>query len=116
MYFVQHIKQRSDFLKKYLTGNRLRVEFKLLQCNIFLVLERLHPRLQNLFDHLFWRYKCTRPLNNLLPPTKPAWMRCLPSPTPSSPLSSVCRRSTSTPRKWRLKTCLLYTSPSPRDG
>jgi phasin family protein len=57
MYFVHHIKQRSGFSKKYLTGNRLSVEFELLQCNIFLVLERLHPRLQNLFDHLFWRYK-----------------------------------------------------------
>jgi phasin family protein len=50
---VHHIKQRSDFLKKYLTGNRLSVEFELLQCNIFPVLERLHPRLQNLFDNLF---------------------------------------------------------------
>ena len=35
LYIVQHTKQRTDSFKKYLTSNRLSVELKLLQCNIF---------------------------------------------------------------------------------
>ena len=35
--FVHYIKPESELLKKYLTGKQLSVEFKLLQCNIFVV-------------------------------------------------------------------------------
>ena len=41
--------------KKYLTCNRLSVEFKLLQCNIFVVTRRLHPRLLDFFVTNYWR-------------------------------------------------------------
>jgi len=36
-HFVHHIKPGYDFLKKYLTGKQLSVEFELLQCNIFVL-------------------------------------------------------------------------------
>ena len=35
LHIVRHIKQKPVYSKKYLTSNRLSVEFKLLQCNIF---------------------------------------------------------------------------------
>jgi len=51
--FVQYINPFSRIYKKYLTGNVLSVEFKLLQCNIFSLPESLHPRLLDLLNNFF---------------------------------------------------------------